>query len=407
MAIAAGRVVFSGFPGSLERTLMSRWLARLLGVCALLCSQATPAAAVADAAFAPVYEGSHVVPVMRLPGLPAKVDWSAQFESDTSVVLTRYQWYLAEVTCLLDETGQVRDAFLTESIPSRNLSATTVDELRQKKWTAALTPGGPVPGRFAFRLKYILQQYSGSLGTIAGRLRRAADGGDAASQYILSRLLLANVDFRKSDLDGELLLQSAAAAGERRAMLERGLLTGEIKAGVDPAVTLAEQRQWQLKAAQAGSGAAQLLVALDSWAERTDQGYARARHWLELANKQSEPGSDKYLAALLVSHSKDAADWKKARKLADTASHGWRDRHDPDTWQILAAASSLNGDFKGAIEAQTKAIALAEKYDWIRSALDVRLAAYQASRPVTDEMVVIPIIAHVVLPAPPTPSSSQ
>ena len=385
---------------------MARWSTVLIGFSVLLVAHAN-ATEPSDIAFAPVYDGPYVVPVLHLPGVPPKNVWSTSFLMDTNEVLARYHWYLAEITCLVDEAGQARDTFVTESMPSRNLSATIVDEFRRKKWIAATASSGPVPARFSFSIKYVLENFSGSLESLAGRLRSAAKNGDAGSQYILSRVLLANVDIKKSDLDGETLLRRAAAGGERRAMLELGLTKSDGLDGTDPIATLAEGRQWQLKAAQAGSGPAQLLVALDSWAERTDQGYARARHWLELVTEKDEPGSDKYLAALLVSHSGDAQDWKRARKLADAASHGWHDRFDPDTWQILAAASALNGDFKSAIKAQTKAIALAEKNGWSRTSFDRRLAAYKGSHTVTDEIVMIPTIARAVLPALPQAASTN
>src|SRR4051794_27573159 len=155
---------------------MPRCLALLLGISALLAAAAHPAES-PESEFAPVYEGAHVVPSLRLAGLPPKVEWSTPFWSDTNLILARYEWYLADMTCIVDESGQVRDTLLADAVPSRNLSATTVDELRQKKWIAALGPNGTLPGRFAFRLNYVLQGYTKSLGTIAARLRAGANKG--------------------------------------------------------------------------------------------------------------------------------------------------------------------------------------------------------------------------------------
>jgi tetratricopeptide (TPR) repeat protein len=151
-----------------------------------------------------------------------------------------------------------------------------------------------------------------------------------------------------------------------------------------------------LKSAQAGSSAAQVLVALDSWAEQTEAGYARARHWLEQAVKAKDPSAPKYLAALLVGHSTNPADWKVARDLAMAAKGEWHDKFDPDSWQILAAASGLMGDFPAALKAQNRAIELAALVGWPTDALERRLAAYRDSRIVKDEIVVIPAVARVV-----------
>ena len=355
--------------------------------------------------YAPVYEGAHVLPTLRSPGVPHEIDWGPAFLRDVQVILSRYQWYMAEITCLVDESGQVRDAFVTEALPSKNLSASMVNELRQKRFAPAMGPDGPVPSRYAFGIKYILQGFTGDLGNAGGRLRSAAEKGDADSQYILSRILGASVSLRKSDLDGARLLHGAADGGDPRAMLELGLIFPATQPDADPAATLAGRRQWQLKAALAGSGPAKLLVALDAWAERTDEGYARSRNWLLLAKKQNEAASGKYLAALLVSHSRDVADWKVARTLANEASRDWHDQYDPDTRQILAAAAALTGDFKAAIEAQKDAIALAKKAGWATEPLATRLAAYEGSHTVTDEIVMVPAIARVIVSVASGPSN--
>lgn len=381
---------------------MCRWTAPLLSLCLVagLHANSAHAADGTDASFAPIYEGAHVLPVMRAPGLPGKIDWSTRFTYDTDLVLTRYGWYMAEITCFVDETGQVRDAVLTESIPSRNLSATIVEELRRKKWNPALGPEGPVPGQFAFRIIYTMQNMQGTLGNFGTRLRRDAEKGSASAQYMLSRLLLADVAFNRSGLDGDTLLRNAAdPGGDRRAMLALAIL-GSSDNTPDPPVE--EKRRWLLKAAQAGSAPAQLFIAMSSWAERTPEGHARARHWLELANRGKDATSaGKYLAALLVSHSSVADDWKQARELAKSASRDWHDRDDPDTWQIFAAASALTGDFKAAIDAQTKAISLATAASWPMNALDARLAAYKDSHTVTDEIAIIPSVARVIVPPKP------
>lgn len=378
---------------------MIRRTTLLLALClvASLRANSSHAADTADASFAPIYEGTHVLPVMRAPGLPGNLEWSTRFMYDTNLVLARYGWYMAEITCFVDETGQVRDTVLTESIPSRNLSATIVAELRRKKWNPAQSPAGAVAGELAFRIIYTMQNMQGTLGNIGTRLRRDAEKGNASAQYTLSRLLLADVAFDRSGLDGDTLLRNAAdPGGDRRAMLALAILGTSDKSADLP---LAERRRWLLKAAQAGSVPAQLLVAMDSWAERTPEGHARARHWLELANRGKDVTSTgKYLAALLVSHSSSPDDWKQARELARAASRDWHDRDDPDTWQILAAASALTGDFKAAIEAQTKAISQATSAGWATNALEARLAAYKDSHTVTDEIVMIPSVARTIMP---------
>jgi len=366
---------------------MSRWTAPLLALClfASLHANTTRAADGTNTSFAPVYEGPHVLPTMVLPTLPGKVEWDTRFMLDTNAVLAKYDWYMAEMTCFVDETGQVRDVLLTESIPARNLSATIVETLRRKKWVAARGPNGPVPGQFKFRLVYTMQNTQGTLGNIGTRLRREAEAGSANAKYLLSRLLLADVAFDRKGLDSDALLLSAAdPGGDRRAMLALA---------IDSEMPIEQRRQWLLKAAQAGSGTAQVLVALDSWAEQTPEGHARARHWLEAANRAQEPTAGKYLAALLVSHSSRPEDWKQARELAKAASRDWHDKRDPDTWQILAAASALTGDFKSAVDAQSKAISLGTQAGWPANAFEPRLAAYQNSQTVTDEIVMIPAVA--------------
>ena len=359
-------------------------------------SGAAHAAEAPDQSYAPVYDGPHVLPLVRAPGLPADFSWSGNFMNDTNLVLRKYGWYLAEMVVFVDASGQVRDVLLTESIPAKNLSATIVDELRRKTWTPADGPSGPVPGQSRFRIVYDLQQSKKSLGAVAGELRRNARSGKPSSQYLLSRVMKSSVGINREGFDVDTLLRQAAEGGERRAMLAIGSAApdDDDTPEADRPTELAHNRAWLLKAAHAGSGTAQLLVALHSWAEGTDAGYARARHWLESANQTKEPAAAKYLAALLVSHSSNPEDWKQARRLAESASQEWHDRSDPDTLQIVAAASALTGDFKAAIEAQTNAMALAGKAGWSITAFETRLAAYQSSRTVTDDIVMIPVISR-------------
>lgn len=367
---------------------MIRWIALL----ALVSS-----AAVADD-FAPVYEGPHVTPTLHLPRRPPDLKWSDAFQQDTNVVLAKYGWYVAELAIFVDETGQVRETLITESMPSLNLSATMVDELRRHKFIAGRGPNGTVAGIMPLRVNYMMQQQLGDLGAVGGRLRSKAAAGDATAQYMLSRIILNdNVAINTTGLNSEDLTQKAAAGGNRRAMLSLSAMSGEVPAGADPAAVTAERRAWLLKSATAGYGPAQVLVALDAWAEQTAAGHARARHWLELANKAKDPVAPKYLAALLVSHSENPADWKEARKLLANIGRDWHARKDPDAWQIQAAALAATGDFAGAVTAQSKAIDLATDAQWPLDVFERRLATYKESHAVREEIVLVPVVARVVL----------
>ncbi len=370
---------------------MVRWIALPTVVFLALLSPKSRAMDAVDDSFTPLYEGAHVISTQRLPSLPPKIPWGSAFMRDTDIVLGRYKWYVADVTCLVEASGQVRETIITESMPTLNLSAAIVDDLRTQKLIAGIGPEGPVASLFSFRIYYTLKQYLGDLGTLAGRLRRSAQQGNAGAQYTLSRLMGANVALNRTGLDADDLLRRAADPGkDRRAMLALGAMTGKIPAE--------ERRGWVMKSARADLAPAQVLVALDSWAEQTEAGHARARHWLELAAKAGDPVASKYLAALLVSHSDSPADWKVARKLASTAGEGWHGRNDPDAWQVLAAAAALTGDFAAAVKAQSKARDLAADAKWTLSPVERRLTSYEESRTVSDEIVLIPVVARVIIP---------
>ena len=371
---------------------MIRWVAvRVVGFL-LLCSNAF-----AEETFAPDYAGAHVVPTLRLPRPPPDVKWSAQFQQDANIVLAKYGWYLAELAVLVDESGQVRETIITESLPSLNLSATMVDEFRRLKFLVGTGPNGPVGSLTVFRMKYAMEQTIGDLGFIGGRLRTKAAAGDASAQYTLSRVLLAgNVAINTSGFDRDDLLQKAADGGNRRAMLALSAVSRDIPEGNNSPAVLVERRGWLLKSAQAGYGPAQVLVALDAWAEQTAAGHERARHWLELATKAKDPVAPKYLAALLVSHSENPADWKEASKLASGASREWHGRKDPDAWQVLAASLAMTGDYAGAVKAQSKASELAAAVKWPLETIERRLASYKDAHTVREEIVLIPVVARVV-----------
>jgi hypothetical protein len=150
-----------------------------------------------------------------------------------------------------------------------------------------------------------------------------------------------------------------------------------------------------LASAQLGFTPAQIAMALNSWAERTADGYERARKWLAVAG--GTPEADKYMAALLLSHPTDpATDARKARDLATAVSKTGYGRQDPDLWQILAATHAANGDFGAAVRAQKEAARWARFFRWPPDEFEKRLEEYRERRAVSDEIVTIPTVARIV-----------
>lgn len=200
---------------------------------------------------------------------------------------------------------------------------------------------------------------------------------------------------RFSDLKaGEMIARAASGGVNGRALyfLRHPTLSGEVGADFD--FVAGERRALVMASAQSGFAPAQVIMALNSWAERTPEGYARARRWLTAAQGRSAL-ADKYLAALLISHPVDAeADARRALEIARAASKTLYGQYDTDLWQVLAAAHAAVGEFGAAKRAQRKARSLAALTRWPTDDIDRRLEVYKASGTVTEELVTIPVVAR-------------
>jgi hypothetical protein len=346
-------------------------------------------------------EGAHVAQVLTfeerreiryLPHLWGRIVKAARIHG----------WAYAKFTYIVDENGQVRDVLVSDLIPNNALRPTIAEHYRTKRFNPPKVDGRAVPAAVASGLRLKLEATYPPIDDAARRLIGPASAGDSVAQCSLGLILPAVEDKSQfSNLDPYSLISSAAASGtDGRALYF--FADAKAKSRSDATRTLApdylvgEARAMLLKSARAGFAPAQLAVALNSWAEKQPEGYARARYWLTVA--KGMPEADKYMAALLLSHPTDgAADAARARELAMAVTRTGYGRQDPDSWQILAAAEAASGNFGAAIRAQKAAARWARMFGWSTEEFERRLQEYRASRAVQDEIVTIPTVARQVV----------
>jgi len=337
--------------------------------------------------------GAGVVDGFKPPQVTPGLEKNTELQRGMALVMAQSGWMFTDVICVVDAEGQVRDAFIVDSQPTRNISQLLVEALHGIRWTPAQSAQGPVPGAMLMSVHYMFQQTNAArqLRNNILRLKREAQDGDDASQYVLSKLEHYFKELPGGDIDADALLSKAAAQG-RHARAMHAQAIKESKDTVNPA---ASDFSRLLEVGRAGLQPVQIEIALAAWSEQTPAGYARARRWLAAARNGGGVEANKYLAALLVAHPvKEAEDTKSALKLAGDATTSWHGTKDPDAWQVLAAAQAKAGQFAEAITAQQKAIDLARGYGWTLTSLDRRLEAYRASRAILEDIVVIPMMAR-------------
>lgn len=342
-------------------------------------------------------DGAHVAALMAT-ATPAQRLYATHLYERMIKAADKYKWMQSSFTYILDESGQVRDLFVSDIQPNLALRSTLVEYHRFHKWIPATVQGRPVPSSLASRLRLTTYHLHKGQDIAARGLIPAVKAGDAVAQTSLG-LILDGVEDPEpfSEFDSYDLIRNAAASGANGRALyflafkETTGATGNAEAPFDFMTGL--PRTLMLASARTGFVPAQLAVALQSWAERQPAGYARARTWLSAAS--GTPEADKYMAALLLSHPTDAAaDAKKARDLAIAVTKTGYGRQDPDLWQIVAAAHSANGDFGAAVRAQREAARWARFFRWSTEEFDRRLAEYRARREVREEIVTIPTVAR-------------
>lgn len=245
-------------------------------------------------------------------------------------------------------------------------------------------------------------------------VRRSSDAGSAPTECHM----MFNFKFSSGDLprlNGYAHgLKYRADHGDAQAAFDYGLLAAafprELHTKASDAVP------WFLKAAQTGSPTAQFVLGsslLFGWGCRCEE--SKAEVWLRSAAAADQPSAQVSLAAHALhgapdkEHTQMAATWLArasasgdregmfyyAALLAATPEDALRDpkralvlidkvegdfSEDPMMFEIRAAAQAANGDYRGAVKSEQKALGQAAKLQWDLGPLNERLARYQAGQ---------------------------
>jgi TPR repeat protein len=306
-------------------------------------------------------------------------------------------WVVMRV--IVDADGAPVDAWVPEVVPGVDLARAALAGVRTMSFGPAAVGGQHVASSFMFtssRLRNDIQGYDRALQVYFDKSRHSAEAGNLADRYALARtsIWFPQLSPATVDLDKAHVWMRELANDPNQALAMYVLPDTTTKAaGSAVDMPFEEQEQWRLRSAQAGFAPAQLDMALMCWGERASDSMERARHWLESASAAGFPPASRYLAALLLSPKYRDTDGPHALALIDALLQNEQYADDPDTWQLVADAYAVQGNFQQAIAHQSHAIALLPKRSPRAPRFAAHLASFQNNAVIDDELLTIPAAA--------------
>jgi uncharacterized protein len=217
-------------------------------------------------------------------------------------------------------------------------------------------------------------------------------------------------------------IKKQAVAGDPNSQLFYGLF---LQTSDDDAPAGEVPLDWFIKAAQAGIPFAQYLVGHDqmdsSWFEADE---AKGIFWLDKAARGGDSDAQLELANYFLRDASNAGNVRKAVELLGHAVEANRTEarfylsavlasnpdaevrnpkraleifgkdagiyeQNPIAWEIRAAAHANAGEFDDATGLEKRAIRMAKVFDWNTAPMEARLAAYQAKKPWTGDLLAV------------------
>lgn len=249
--------------------------------------------------------------------------------------------------------------------------------------------GKPVACTILFKVKFRTTGSHGGVDTPATRkmvadVRAKALAGDPASQFSYGVILSMLSELNKEDEQPEEWFVRSGQAGFPPAQY---LVALRLLRGRDCVRDEAKGRFWLEHAANAGSVDAQTVLAVHLLREGADaasrdQGF----EWLKRAASSTHREA-KFKFASLLTGWPDPSRRDPAQALALLGEVRGTFEYDPAFHEIRAAALAAKGDFKAAINAQQRAIGLANKLDWDTDRERIRLDAYEKGQLAVGELI--------------------
>lgn len=299
----------------------------------------------------------------------------------------------------VDESGQVVDAFVLDEYPAELFDGSLPIALLAQQFPPATLDGAPVALMSRLRVRLIndsgsldVRRYPSAIRAIR-EFREAKERGDAGAEVNLGRLAATFPELRDEIGNPTDLFRSAA--GNKVVDADYQLAFRAVF-GADSAAELREGVDRLTSAAQRGYPPAQFLLGVILLGDSLGRDDALARDALQAAVAGGHEPAVRYLAGLLVS-ARDGSLRDPARALEliePQIPHPHFGKY-PLVLEVAAAASAANGDYGAAVERQKRAIALAVRAEPKNSLRMQRLAAYQAGRPWTGALPVVPVLRRV------------
>lgn len=294
------------------------------------------------------------------------------------------------VSYLVGTDGIARDPILVAAMPAPPFGQPAVDSILNSRFAPALADGKPVDARNWSHVGIRLKAGVASIwspGILAG-LKAAAARGDLPSLYLYGVIARLDPSLGEAPGNAEAIILEAAQAGNTDAQFWIAMeLEPSRRCGIDRALP------WLRAAAEGGHDAARVMLG-----ERLLEGepgparVAEAKALFASVAGSTNAWALKHAIAHLAASPREALrDAPAALRATDTLFVKGRNySQDPQTFEALAAARAANLDFRGAVAAQRKAIAAANRLHWDVSRMLERQATYSKGRMWYGDLYAVP-----------------
>lgn len=290
---------------------------------------------------------------------------------------------MALVQARIHPDGSARNPTVWFSFPVGEFDQSSRAVALQSRY--ASTASEAEPCTMLFKVKYSMPGSKSDLSDEAAKLKVLAEKGDPRSQMAFGILLATAPEVHTEYNEGG--FRWFLKAGQAGLPSGQYFVARHLEAGVGVEKDLVKARRWFELAAKSQTPGS--MVSLANYELRqTGDAAARARG-VDLLRRAADAKNwlaQFYLAALMAADS--GAEWhdpKRALELIEELNGGFD--YDPASFEIRAAAHAALGNFHRAKFMQSRAIREARHIHWDVTAMQERLASYQAGKPWNGELI--------------------
>jgi TonB family protein len=284
--------------------------------------------------------------------------------------------------------GRARIPRILYAVPRGFFEDAVRESVMRSEYLPARINGQPVASSISrfynFKMQMITLDGYGDLEKRVRETKAKAEAGDPAAQTRYG-MMIAGLPQLKQTYDQALpWFLKAAQAGAPYAEYQVGI---GLMRGHGCHCDVDKGEIWLQRAAEADQADAQVSLAEYLLAEKSSaESTAGAMVWLERAVKSGNGAGKLLLSAILASSPSDELrDAPRALKYTDELERDYG--RDPSFWEIRAAANASRGDFKSAVQAQSKAIDEATRLGWNLTQLQTRQSSFSAGQSWTGDLL--------------------